>query len=108
MSDKAPGYSPFMDPAVPAETKQAWRQKGGRGRLRALSSDQIPWLSFANRERVKRFAKELAYQVLTGQLDPRLSAEARGCATLALQCDELEFLERLEGLELKVFGKRLG
>lgn len=80
---------------------------GGEHRRRAIRTEKIAWLSFESRERVKAFARELAHQVLTGQLDPRLSAEARGCAALALQCDELELMERLDGLELKVFGRRL-
>jgi hypothetical protein len=80
--------------------------KGGLKRLRTLPVDtKTP--SFQSRQRVVRFLEELARQVLTGEVDPRLSAEARGCAAVAMTAHELDALERLNALEKRIGGRRI-
>jgi hypothetical protein len=63
--------------------------------------------SFDNRENIVRYAEDRAHLVEPGQLDPRLSAEARGWAALAMTAHELSALDRLARLEKVVKGKRI-
>ena len=77
MSDEPRAYSPFNDPEVPEETKHLWRQKGGRARLRTLPAN-TPRPDLSTPQRAVRFAENTTRLVLIGELDPRLSAEARG------------------------------
>ena len=50
---------------------------------------------FDSREAIVRWAEDMAGRVLRGELDPKLSAEARGHAQLALQARTAEAQEKL-------------
>jgi hypothetical protein len=69
--------------------------------LQRLAVDS-PAPSFADREAIVVWAQEMAGKVLRGELDPRLSAEARGHAQLALQARTAESQERLVEALLRV------
>jgi hypothetical protein len=69
--------------------------------LRRLAADS-PAPTFADREAIVRWAEEMAGKVLRGELDPKLSAEARGHAQLALQARTAEAQERLVEALLRV------
>jgi hypothetical protein len=74
--------------------------------LRALArTEAVP--SFNSREEIVDYAEERAHLVETGQLDPRLSAEARGWADLAMKAHELSALDRLAKLERRIVGRRV-
>jgi hypothetical protein len=94
-----------LDP-VRIRRREEGNNAGGRARLRTLpGGTKAP--SFQSRQRVVRFLEELARQVLTGEVDPRLSAEARGCAAVAMTAHELDALERLNALEKRIGGRRI-
>jgi hypothetical protein len=69
--------------------------------LRRLPPD-APAPNFATRDDIVRWAEEMAGRVLRGELDPKLSAEARGHAQLALQAKTAEAQERLLEALLRV------
>lgn len=95
-------------PGVTAEDRRELARRGGlAARWKTLPPD-TPAPSFDSREAIVRFAEEHARLVLTGQLEPKLAAEARGFALLALTAHELAALDRLERLEkIVVKGRRL-
>ena len=91
--------------ATRARRRDERNARGGAGRVLTLATDtRKP--DFSTRRRVVKFTEDLAHLVLTGQLDPRLSAEARGCASVAMTAHELDALERLDKLEARVLGRR--
>ena len=91
---------------VGAEARSAIARLGGLRTIRALPPD-APVPSFDTREEIVEYAEEQAQLVATGQLDPRLSAEMRGWADLAMKAHELSALDRLSRLEKVVKGRRL-
>ena len=92
---------------VTPEDRSAIALRGGLKSIRALPAD-APVPSFNSREEIVDYAEEQAQLVGTGQLDPRLSAEMRGWADLAMKAHELSALDRLAKLEKRlVNGKRL-
>ena len=88
------------------EARSAIARLGGLRTLRALPED-APVPSFNTREEIVEYAEEQAQLVGTGRLDPRLSAEMRGWADLAMKAHELSALDRLGRLEKIVKGKRI-
>jgi hypothetical protein len=97
-------YQHSQDPVVTQERALA-RDRGARvNRYKALPPD-TPLPRFTSRQAVVRWAERTAHLVLTGVLDPRLAAEARGLATLALQAHELAAVERLDDLERVIEGR---
>lgn len=62
--------------------------------LQKLAADS-PAPTFGSREEIVRWSEEMAGKVLRGELDVRLSAEARGHAMLALQARTAEAQEKL-------------
>jgi hypothetical protein len=96
---------PWHGPSSTPESRSALARRGGLAKLRSLPADAvIP--SFNSREEIVEYAEERAHQVETGQLDPRLSAEARGWADLAMKAHELSALDRLAKLEKRIIGGR--
>jgi hypothetical protein len=71
------------------------------GALKRLAAD-APLPTFADREAIVEWAQDMAGRVLRGELDPKLSAEARGHAQLALQARTAEAQERLVEALLRV------
>jgi len=91
---------------VTPEDRSAIARRGGLQTIRSLPlTTELP--SFDNRENIVAFAEERAHMVETGQLDPRLSAESRGWADLAMKAHELSALDRLAKLERRIVGKRI-
>lgn len=90
-------------PTVTPEDRRLLALKGGvasRLRMALPPSSQAP--TFATREDIVAWAQEMAGKVLRGELDPKLSAEARGHAQLALQARTAEAQERLVEALLRV------
>lgn len=77
---------------------------GGHGKLRVPDSPPTP--TFDTRRRVVAFLEKLATLVMAGEIDPRLSAEARQCAATAMEAHTLDSLERLDKLEQRILGRR--
>ena len=78
------------------EQRSILARKGGIARSleKALPSTyRVP--PFDTRESIVEWAREMAGKVLRGELSPKLSAEARGHAQLALQARTAEAQERL-------------
>ncbi len=78
------------------EQRSVLARKGGIARSleKALPSTyNVP--PFDTRESIVEWAREMAGKVLRGELSPKLSAEARGHAQLALQARTAEAQERL-------------
>ncbi len=90
---------------TPAD-RTALALRGGLKQIRVLASD-TPVPSFNSREEIVDYAEESAQLVAIGKLDPRLSAEMRGWADLAMKAHELSALDRLAKLEKVVKGKRI-
>ncbi|HEY3195575.1 MAG TPA: hypothetical protein VGK42_10110 [Candidatus Dormibacteraeota bacterium] len=88
------------------EARSAIARLGGLRTLRTLPEDS-PVPSFNSREEIVDYAEEQAQLVGIGKLDPRLSAEMRGWADLAMKAHELSALDRLAKLEKVVKGKRI-
>ncbi len=78
--------------------------RGGLGRLRVPDNPPVP--TFDTRRRVVQFLERLARLVLAGEVDPRLSAEARQCAATAMEAHTLDALERLDKIEARILGRR--
>jgi hypothetical protein len=91
---------------VTGADRTALARRGGLRALRALPED-APVPSFNTREEIVEYAEEQAQLVGTGRLDPRLSAEMRGWADLAMKAHELSALDRLARLEKVVKGRRI-
>ncbi len=72
----------------------------GRIKNELPSNYEVP--PFDSCESIVKFAEDLAGRVLRGQVSPKLSAEARGFAQLALQARTAEQQERLVEALLKV------
>jgi len=68
--------------------------------------DNPPVPTFDTRRRVVQFLERLARLVLAGEVDPRLSAEARQCAATAMEAHTLDALERLDKIEARILGRR--
>ncbi len=77
--------------------------RGALAAMRSLPPD-APVPSFNSREEIVSYAEEHARLVAIGLLDPRLSAEMRGWADLAMRAHELSALDRLAKLERRVVG----
>ena len=88
------------------EARSAIARLGGLRTLRTLPED-APVPSFNSREEIVEYAEEQAQLVGIGKLDPRLSAEMRGWADLAMKAHELSALDRLAKLEKRINGRRL-
>lgn len=88
------------------EHRSAISRRGGLRILRTLPED-APVPSFNSREEIVDYAEEQAQLVGTGKLDPRLSAEMRGWADLAMKAHELSGLDRLTKLEKRIVGRRV-
>ncbi|HWP34498.1 MAG TPA: hypothetical protein VNM66_02780 [Thermodesulfobacteriota bacterium] len=77
-----------------------------KGRLKQRERRELPSgtpaPNFATREDIVRWAEEMAGRVLRGELDPKLSAEARGHAQLALAARTAEAQEKLVEALLRV------
>jgi len=74
--------------------REARNLRGGLGRLRTLPpGTKRP--DFSTGDKILRFAEELARLVLIGRLDPRLSAEARNLASVAIALRSADAQERI-------------
>jgi hypothetical protein len=93
-------------PDATPESRSAIARRGGLQTIRSLPAD-TPLPSFNSREEIVDYAEEQAQLVATGQLDPRLSAEMRGWADLAMKAHELSALDRLTKLEKRIVGRRV-
>jgi hypothetical protein len=93
-------------PDATPESRSAIARRGGLRILRSLPED-TPLPSFNSREEIVDYAEEQAQLVATGKLDPRLSAEMRGWADLAMKAHELSALDRLTKLEKRIVGRRV-
>lgn len=92
---------------VTPEQRSAIARVGALKHIRALaprSADPV----FRSREEIVEWAEEIAGKVLRGELDPRLSAEARGHALLALAAHDLAARDLLEKLTkvVNIKGRR--
>lgn len=92
----------FHDPARAGEAKKAQAKGALASRMRFTlpKTYQVP--EFATRESIVRWAEDMAGRVLRGELDPKLSAEARGHAQLALQARTAEAQKKLVEALLRV------
>jgi len=80
------------------EQRHAFALKGGfASRLLKIHALPVgtPDPRFATREEIVRWAERVAGQVMRGELDPKLAAEARQLAGLALAVRQQESLEAL-------------
>lgn len=93
------------DDATP-ESRSAIARLGAVKLIRKLPKG-APDPVFRSREEVVEWAEETAGKVLRGELDPRLSAEARGHALLALAAHDLAARDLLDKLQ-KVVSVRGG
>lgn len=85
-----------------AEERQLLALTGAmKARVKTLPKT-TPRPDFATRESILRWAEETARLVLTGELTPRLAAEARQLAGLALQAHAAEVQEKLVDALLKL------
>lgn len=80
-------------PEDAAEHRRRVAQSGGLAFVaRSVLPANTPSPDFESIESITRYSSRRAHLVETGKLDPKLSAEARGWATLALQA--LDAIER--------------
>jgi hypothetical protein len=80
-------------PAAAADHRSSVARRGGLAFFaRSMLPAKTPHPDFDSIEAITRYAQARAHLVETGKLDAKLSAEARGWATLALQA--LDAIER--------------
>lgn len=81
------------EPEAAAEHRRSVARTGGLAFVaRSVLPEKTPLPDFESIEAITRYAEKRARLVETGKLDPKLSAESRGWATLALQA--LDSIER--------------
>ena len=64
---------PAMALKVAESRRDAWRAR------RLVLPENLKRPVFSSREAITRWCEDMARRVLIGEVDPRLSAEARGC-----------------------------